>query len=102
MPFSRPIAHIIKRVHMPYLYHIASRILLSLKSGMKKITPPPPHVITLLSLLVSSVSTFSNPELPHQKPPSKPITVESNRKNLENQTNAFININININKNSAD
>ena len=87
---------------MPHLYHIASRIFLSLKKGMKKIRPFTPVITMLVSILLSPSSTFRNPELPHQEPSSEPITLESNRKNLENQTNTFINISVNINKNSAD
>lgn len=86
---------------MPHLYHIASRIFLSLKKGMKEIRPFTPVITMLVSILLSP-NTFRNPELPHQKPSSEPITLDGNRKNLENQTNTLINININIDKNSAD
>lgn len=82
--------------------HSPSKIFLSLKKGIRKITPPTRVITTLLSLLIPLVSTFRNPKLPHQEPSNKPITLESNRKNLENQTNTLINININIDKNSAD
>jgi len=97
MPFFRPIAHIIKRVHMPDLYHIASRILLSLKNGMKNIRPFTPVITMLVSILLSPTSTFRNPELPPQSPIDKP-TIDSGR--LENRT--IVLINININKNGAN
>ena len=77
--------------------HSPSKVFLSLKKGMKKITPPAPVITILLSILVSTINTFRNPEFPHQSPIGKP-TIDSGR--LENRT--IVLINININKNGAN
>ena len=84
-------------------YDNPSKILLSLKKGVKKITPQAHVVTTLLSIIISSISALRNPEFPLPNTLSEPITLERNRKNLETPTNTInINvINININKDNA-